>query len=206
MVRAGMRSMLAEERGLEVVGEAGSGPEAVNLCRRLCPDLVLMDIRMPGGDGLAATAEIKKECPATAVIIVTIHDSPDYLLAALKAGAAGYVLKDASRNELINAVRRVLRGESLLQPELAARLLRRLVTTDGEESPVEALRRLTRRELEVLRLLAEGKTNPQIAAELVVSSGTVKNHVEHIIGKLGVSDRTQAAVLAVRAGLLAPEA
>jgi len=201
LARAGLRSMLAGDRGLELVGEATNGHEAVALCRELQPDLAVLDVRMPEMDGLAATRAIKQQCPKTSVLIVTTHEHYDYLLAALKAGAAGYMLKDISRSELLMAVRRVLRGESILNGELATRALQRLAS---ETAPYEgpAPERLTPREREVLHLIAEGKTNREIAAQLSLSVGTVKIHVEHIIGKMGVSDRTQAAVRAVECGLL----
>jgi DNA-binding NarL/FixJ family response regulator len=205
LARAGLRSMLAGEPGIEVVGEAVNGREALNLCRRLEPELALLDMRMPEMDGLAATRAIKKACPTTSVIIVTMHENPDYLFEALKAGAAGYLLKDVSQREVVAAVQRVLRGEALLNPELATQLLRRLAgeTPSGTGRAPE---RLTPREHEVLRLLAQGQTNREIAKALVVSVGTVKVHVEHIIAKLGVSDRTQAAVRAVELGLLGSRA
>ena len=196
LVRAGLRSVLARERGVELIGEATTGKEAVSLCRRLQPDLVLMDVRMPEMDGLAATRAIKAECPRTSVIIVTMHENPDYLFEALKAGAAGYVLKDASQRELVTAVRQVLRGEALLNAEVATRLLQRLATETTQPPPGPTVP-LTAREQDVLRLLAQGQTNREIAKNLIVSVGTVKVHVERILAKLGVSDRTQAAVRAV---------
>jgi DNA-binding NarL/FixJ family response regulator len=197
--------MLASERGLAIVGEATTGREALALCRRLQPDLVLMDVRMPELDGLAATRAIKDECPQVSVVIVTMHENPDYLFEALRAGAAGYVLKDATQREVVGAVRQVLRGESLLSAEVATRLLRRLAQ---ETAPTHgpAIVPLTPRELDVLRLLVQGMTNREIAAKLVVSVGTVKVHVERILSKLGVSDRTQAAVRAVTLGLASPAA
>ena len=200
LARAGLRSMLADEPDLEIVGEAKNGLEAVNLCQRFRPDLVLMDVRMPQLDGFSATMTITGEYPATRVVIVTIHDKPDYLFEALKAGAAGYLLKDATRQEILSAVRRVLRGEILLHPDLAARALRHLACGIGQDGAT--VDRLTPRELEVLRLLAQGKTNREIADQLTVSVGTVKVHVEHILSKLGVADRTQAAVRAIELGLL----
>ena len=201
LARAGLRSVFSSEPCLEVVGEASNGREAIALCRRLQPDLVLMDARMPEMDGLTATHAIRQECPTTKVIIVTMHGNAAYLLQALKAGAAGYMLKDATEQQFISAVRRVLRGEILLNPELATQVLRRLTngTTGQRELPAE---RLTPREQEVLGLLVQGKTNREIAQALNISVGTVKAHVEHIIAKLGVSDRTQAAVRAVELGLL----
>jgi DNA-binding NarL/FixJ family response regulator len=199
--RAGLRSMLSGDRNLQLVGEAANGHDAVVLCRQLQPELAVLDVRMPEMDGLAATRAIKQQCPKTSVLIVTTHEHYDYLLAALKAGAAGYMLKDVTRQDLLTAVRRVLRGESILNGELATRALQRLA---NETSPYDGPppERLTPREREVLNLIAEGKTNREIAAQLSLSVGTVKIHVEHIIGKMGVSDRTQAAVRAVECGLL----
>ncbi len=200
LARAGLKSLLAGERGLEVVGEAASGAQAVSLCQRLQPNLVLMDVRMPDMDGLAATREIKARCPATSVIIVTMHENPDYLLEAIKAGAAGYLLKGATKHELLTTIRQVMSGEPVLNADLTAQLLRRLA---GEQAPAPSVATdLTPREQDVLREMTRGLTNRQIANELVVSLSTVKAHVEHIIAKLGVSDRTQAAVRAVELGLL----
>jgi DNA-binding NarL/FixJ family response regulator len=210
LARDGLRDMLADVPNLEVVGEAADGREALELCRRVRPDLVLMDLRMPRMDGLAATRAIKDELPEAIVLVMTMHENPDYLLQALRAGVAGYVLKDAAQDEVLAAVGGVLSGESPLSPELAARLLRRLATEVREpaKGPNSNHRRakitepLTPRELEVLELLALGKTNRQIAEDFVLSVGTVKNHVEHIIAKLGVSDRTQAVVLALELGII----
>lgn len=204
LARLGLRTMLAPEPDLEVVGEAATGHEAVALSRRLQPDLVLMDIRMPDLDGLAATRAIKEDRPLTSILIVTLSEDPDYLLEALRAGAAGYVLKDASRREVVAAVRQVLGGESPLDPRLAAQLIRRLASHAKDAPPVRHGDALTPRELEVLRLVAEGKTNAEIAQTLYVSVGTVKADVERIIDKLGVSDRTQAAVRAVELGYIRP--
>ena len=206
LAREGLRDMLADEPDIEVIGEATNGQEALLLCSRLRPDLVFMDVRMPEMDGLTATREIKQRYPGISVMILTMHENPNYLLEALKAGAAGYVLKDALPGDVAGAVRRVRQGESPLDPELAARLLRRLAAetvgrtrTVGREGPLE---KLTPRELEVLDLMKLGHTNRQIAQELVISLGTAKNHVEHIIAKLGVSDRTQAVVRAMELGIL----
>lgn len=201
LARMGLRTMLAPEPDLEVVGEAATGREAVDLSRELKPDLVLMDIRMPDLDGLVATRAIKEMDPKTSVLIVTLSEDPDYLLEALRVGAAGYVLKDASRREVVDAVRQVLGGESPLDPKLSAQLIRRLASRTRDTSAAHG-DELTHREVEVLRLVAEGKTNAEIAASLFISVGTVKVHVERIIDKLGVSDRTQAAVRAVELGYL----
>lgn len=212
LVREGLRTMLAREADLEVVGEAEDGRQAVQLCRTLRPDLVLMDVRMPGMDGLAATRAIKSESPRVSILVITTHAETDYLLGAVEAGAAGYVLKDATKRELVDAVRKVLAGESALNQDLAMGLLRRLagegrraVTAPGPspagrpDSPIEPL---TTHEIEVLRLVAGGLTNKEIALQLFVSAGTVKNRVQSIITKLGVSDRTQATVRAMELGLL----
>jgi DNA-binding NarL/FixJ family response regulator len=210
LVREGLRDMLADEPDIEVVGEAADGREALVLCTHLQPDLVLMDVRMPNMDGLASTRELKRRHSKISVLMVTAHDDPDYLLEALKAGAAGYVLKDATQDEIIAAVRQVREGESPLDPELAARLLRRLAAEGRgqEERTATRVRReyhvepLTPRELEVVGLMKLGLSNRQIAEKLVISRGTAKNHVEHIIQKLGVSDRTQAVVKALELGIL----
>jgi DNA-binding NarL/FixJ family response regulator len=248
LVREGLRTMLSGEDGIQVVAEANDGQQALSICRELKPDLVLMDVRMPVMDGLEATRRIKAEMPHTSVVMVTMHENPDYLFEAVKAGAAGYVLKDASGERLLGAVRRTLEGESPLNQELAMRLLVRLARERGEggsgnnglqsedagseagpsgtesdgavhapeaageegesaggEDDAERMGSLTPREVEVLTLLSQGQTNPQIARELTVSRGTVKIHVQHIISKLGVSDRTQAAVRAIEAGLIGAE-
>ena len=215
LARLGLRTMLEPEPDLEVIGEAATGCEAMALSSQLqpdlvlmdirMPDLVLMDIRMPDLDGLMATRAIKEELPRTSILIVTLSEDPDYLLEALRVGAAGFVLKDASRREVVAAVRQVLNGESPLDPKLAAQLIRRLAgQTPSKDEPARHGDNLTQRELEVLRLVAEGKTNHDIAQALFVSVGTVKVHVERIIDKLGVSDRTQAAVRAVELGYLIP--
>ncbi len=206
LIRMAMRAMLAGEPDMEVVGEATNGKEALDLCRRMCPDLVLMDVSMPQMDGLEATRAIKKDCPGVTVLMVTAFEDPDHLLEAIKAGAAGYVLKHTGRNELLGAVRGVLGGESPLNQGLAMRLLRSLAgETENRglrQGPVRLPESLTPRELDVLALLAAGKTNRRIAEELHLSLSTVKGHLERIIAKLGVSDRTQAAVKAVELGLL----
>lgn len=208
LAREGLRDLLADAPDVEVVGEASNGREALLLCSRLRPDLVLMDVRMPEMDGLSATQELKQRFPETSVLMMTMHENPDYLLEALRAGAAGYLLKDASQDEVLDAVRRIREGESPLAPELAAQLLRRLATKNSGRQRAQAgrgegpVQPLTRRELEVLGIMKLGLTNRQIAQKLTISPGTAKNHVEHIIAKLGVSDRTQAVVKALELGLL----
>jgi DNA-binding NarL/FixJ family response regulator len=209
--RAGVRDMLMDVDDFEIVGEATDGLEALELCRSAHPDLVLMDLRMPRMDGLTATRAIKEEYPEISVLVMTMHENPDYLLRALRAGAAGYILKDADYEDVVSAIKRVLSGEFPFAPELAAQLLRRIALEMGDpeaEGVSPELKRailaqpLTPRETEVLEQLAQGKTNRQIADEFVISLGTVKNHVEHVIGKLGVSDRTQAVVRALQLGII----
>ncbi len=205
-VRDGINVMLSYERDFLIVGEAENGRDALELCRRVGPELVLMDVRMPEMDGLTATRAIKHEFPTISVLMLTMHENQDYLLEAIRAGAAGYVLKDAPQHELATAIRRVLGGETTLDRKLSTKLLQRLAT-EAPDIPPEPERAklpqpLTPRELEVLELLALGQTNRQIAEGFVISMGTVKNHVEHIIAKLEASDRTQAVVRALGLGII----
>ncbi len=201
LARAGLRTMLIGQNWVELIGEARNGREALAICRRLQPDLALIDVRMPDMDGLATCRNIKQEFPLTSVILITMHESPQYLLEALKSGASGYVLKDITQRELLTTVRRVLRGESVLNPEIVVRALKRLSGTTSLQSELPTVQ-LSPREHEVLQLLAQGQTNRQIARALTVSVSTIKIHVEHILAKLGVGDRTQAAVRAIELGLL----
>lgn len=202
LVRSGLVSMLASEPEIEVVAEASNGYEAIELVERLAPDLVLMDIRMPGMDGLAATSVLKERAPQVSVLMVTMYDDTNYLLEAITAGAAGYVLKDSTKEQLTSAVRSVLHGESSIDPRIAGQLLRQLATKPPSERQPKPADSLTEREREVLTHVAQGETNAEIAEALIVSRSTIKAHVEHIISKLGVSDRTQAAVRAVQLGLV----
>lgn len=202
LARAGLHAMLSSEPDLQVVGEARSGAEVLPLCQELRPDLVLMDVRMPGVDGLVATRALKEVFPQISVVIVTIYENPDYLLQALRAGAAGYVLKDATQQQLVTAIRQLLRKEYLLHPGLMSDLLSRLAMQGSTPQHASLREQLTPRETAVLQLLAKGRTNREIAAELRMAVGTVKAHVEHILAKLSVSDRTQAAVRAIELGLV----
>ena len=215
VVRHGFRLVLGTQPDIEVVGEAANGREAIERARSLRPDLVLMDVTMPVMGGLEATRRIKAEMPEVCVLMFTSHEEPECLLEAIEAGAAGYVLKGAPVSRLIGAIRRALGGESPLDQELAARLIRGLSEKAGDDRHREKAvagrvreplaESLTRREVEVLGLMAQGRTNPEIARELVIARPTAKTHVERVIRKLGVSDRTQAVVRAIDLGLVGTE-
>jgi DNA-binding NarL/FixJ family response regulator len=192
VVREGLRGMLAAEGDLDVVAEAGGAAEAVAAVRAHEPDVVLMDLRMPGGDGVEATARVLAQRPGTRVVVLTTYDTDADILRAVEAGAAGYLLKDASRAELAQAIRAAARGETVLAPSVAAKLVSRM------RSPVE----LSRREIEVLRLVARGRTNAEIGRELLISEATVKTHLLRTFGKLEVSDRTAAVTAALERGIL----
>ncbi|HZT44391.1 MAG TPA: response regulator transcription factor [Chthonomonadaceae bacterium] len=199
--RGGVKSML-EDTEFMVVAEASSGKEAIEVARQARPQMTLLDIRMAGGDGLDALVSLKEEHPRMAVVMLTTYDNPTYMARAVAGGAAGYLLKGVEREELIGALRAVAEGEMLLAPQDLVRSLRGISEqAAGAEDLIEPL---TEREHEVLRLLATGLSNRDIAALLFVAESTVKTHVEHIIGKLGVSDRVQAAVWAARHGLVSP--
>ena len=198
VVREGLRAFLQTQEGIEVAGEAADGREAVEASARLRPDVILMDLVMPELDGVAAMRVLRERVPDARVIVLTSFLDDDKLLPAIRAGAAGYLLKNAEPKELARAVRAAHAGEALLDPVVAARLVETLAA-DGGLDPVD---RLTPREREVLVLIGRGFPNKRIARELAVSEKTVKTHVGHVLAKLGVTDRTQAAVLAVRAGLV----
>lgn len=205
IIREGLRAMLSLEPDMRVVGEAENGQQALRLVRELSPDIVLMDVRMPGMDGLTALEQLKAFSPRSSVIMLTLYADSDYLLRAVSAGAAGYILKDASREELVRAVRVTAEGGAIIAPSMLPQLLRqmeRIVRFPSSTPTCALVEKLSARELEVLRLVAEGCTNQDIATRLIVSPTTVKTHVQNILQKLGVSDRTQAAVFAVRSGLI----
>ena len=209
LVRDGLKAMLGVRPSLDIVGEASNGREAIELCQRLRPDLVLMDVRMPTMDGLAATRTIKQHFPTISVLILTVHENEDYMLEAIRVGASGYALKDSSADALMTAIRKVLEGEESLNRDLATRLLKQLAgesrerkATASDPKQQRALELLTAREIEVLNLLAQGNANRKIAEKLFISTGTAKNHVEHIFAKLSVSDRTQAVVRAFELGIV----
>jgi len=204
LVRTGFRMILAETDDIEVVGEAGDGDEAVRVVAAAGPDVVLMDVRMPGTDGIAATRRIRAAEPAPRVLILTTFDLDEYVYAGLRAGASGFVLKDALAPELISAVRVVASGEAVVAPTVTRRLIERFVG-DGPEAgrlSLAALDVLTGREREVLMLIARGLANAEIAQRLFLSEGTVKTHVSRILAKLGLRDRLQAVILAYETGLV----
>jgi DNA-binding NarL/FixJ family response regulator len=205
LVRGGFHSILAGQDDIEVVGETADGNETVELVERLQPDVVLMDIRMPGIDGLEATRRIVARGIATRVLVLTTFDVDDYVYEAMKAGASGFLLKTAPPRQLADAVRTVAAGDALLAPSITRRLVEQFVRRPppGTTVPV-ALEELTERERGVLRLLARAFSNAEIAAELVVSEATVKSHVNRILTKLNLRDRAQAIVLAYETGLVEP--
>ena len=200
--RGGVKSML-EDTEFQVIGEASSGREAVDRAKELNPEMVLLDIRMAGGDGLDALMALKHDHPHMTVIMLTTYDNPTYMARAVAGGAAGYLLKGIERDEFIEALRQVAGGETLLTREELVRSLRGI--SDEARGSEDLIEPLTEREMEVLRLVATGMNNREIATVLFVAESTVKTHVEHIIGKIGVSDRVQAAVWAARKGIVNPD-
>ena len=201
LVREGTRQILEDHPGLEVVGEAEDGEEAVEMVSRLQPDVVLMDIAMPKLNGIEATRLIKKESPATSVLILTAYDDDQYIFALLDAGAAGYLLKNVRGEELAQAVRAVVEGESVLHPAIAAKVIKRY-TSLGRAPVQEEVDRLSDRESEVLAMAARGLSNKMIARELSLSDRTVQVHLSNVFGKLGVASRTEAVITALQRGLL----
>jgi DNA-binding NarL/FixJ family response regulator len=206
LLRTGFRMILSAESDLRVVGEAGDGASAVELARRLRPDVVLMDIRMPGMDGIQATRALAGpgvEEPVK-VLILTTFGLDEYVVESLRAGASGFLLKDAPPEDLVEAIRIVAAGEALLAPSVTRRLLDRVASRlpPANEDTIPALSQLTEREMEVLKLMARGMSNAEIAEKLVVSETTVKTHVSRVLGKLDLRDRVQAVILAYETGLV----
>jgi DNA-binding NarL/FixJ family response regulator len=207
MVRAGFRMILETQPDIEVVGEAANGEQAADSARRLRPDVVLMDIQMPDGDGLTATRRITEAGePHSRVVILTTFERDEYVFEALQSGASGFLLKNAPPEELLHAVRVVAAGDALLAPSVTRTLIEQFARRPARPDAGARLDALTEREREVLVMLARGKSNAELAAELVVSEGTIKTHVSSLLGKLGVRDRVQAVVLAYESGLVAPGA
>lgn len=215
MVRVGLRMILETESDIQIVAEAADGEDAQSLVEEHQPDVVLMDIRMPGMDGLAATAQVLAAHPGTRVVILTTFDDDEYVYEALRVGASGFLLKSADGDTLINAVRVVAGGEALLAPEVTRRVIERFAEPAAASAAAaseavhvpspEAIGDLSDREVEVLQLLARGMSNQEIAKELWVSPTTVKTHVSHILTKLGVRDRVQAVVEAYESGIVIPK-
>jgi DNA-binding NarL/FixJ family response regulator len=200
IVRDGLELLLKLEKDIDVVGLAQDGAEAVDLVSRTSPDLVLMDIKMPGMNGVDATRKICTLYPNTKVLVLTTFDNDEWVFDAIRAGASGYLMKDTPRGKVIEAVRGTVMGKSYVDPLVAGKLLDR-VASKQEQPATVITARLTNREVEVLRLLAQGLSNAEIAEKLHLSEGTVRNHVSSIFSKLDVTDRTQAAILAIRHGL-----
>ncbi|MDQ4089011.1 MAG: response regulator transcription factor [Actinomycetota bacterium] len=205
MVRAGFRSLLAEEPGIAVVAEAVDGQDALAAVRRHAPDVVLMDIRMPVMDGIAATRQLVAEGSRSRVLVVTTFDLDEYVFDALRAGASGFLLKDSTAEELVSAIRTVAAGEALLDPTVTRRVVDAFTSTrPPQRTPSSELSRLTTREVQVLRLMAKGLSNAEIAGELVVSDATAKTHVSNVLSKLGLRDRVQGVVYAYENGIVEP--
>jgi NarL family two-component system response regulator LiaR len=200
VVRNGVRAFLESQTDFVVVGETGTGEEAVNLARELRPEVVLMDLVMQGMQGVEATRKVKKVSPDTQVVVLTSYHQDDHVFPALRAGAISYILKDTKMDELADACRRAAKGEATLHPRVAARVIQEIKGNKLEEA--NPLRELTSREMEILGLIAEGLSNAAIAEKLVISENTVKGHVSNILGKLHLSDRTQAAVFAWKEGIV----
>ena len=202
LMRAGLRSIFESAEGIEVVGEAGDGREAIYLCKYRRPDLVLMDVRMPDLDGIAATRELLAVHPELRVMVLTTFEQDDYIFGALAAGASGFLLKRTPPEELLAAVRTVAAGDSLLSPSVTSRVIARMAGAPAPDPERERrIEELTPREREVLVLIARGRSNGEIAADLVIEESTVKTHVKRVLRKLGARDRVQAVIFAYEAGL-----
>jgi NarL family two-component system response regulator LiaR len=198
IVRKGIRALLATEPDIEVAGEAGDGQDAIAKAHGLRPDVILMDLVMPGTDGLEAIRHIANHQPEIRILVLTSFDGDDKVFPAIEAGALGYLLKDSGPEELVKAIHQVCRGESSLHPSIARKLLRELASSQDRRSARDLL---TKRELDVLRLVAQGHSNREIADRLIISEATVRTHVSKILAKVGLSNRTQAALYALKQGL-----
>lgn len=203
MVRQGVKAFLVTQPDLSVIGEAGSGEEAIQLAAQFIPDVILMDLIMPGMDGVEATRRVKQVSPRSQIVVLTSYHEDEHIFPALKAGALSYILKDVSADELASAVRKAAMGEAILHPRVAARVIKEL---QGRRAEVlNPFTELSERELEVLKLIADGMSNAEMAAKLVLSEKTIKGHVSNILSKLHLVDRTQAAVYAWREGVVRKE-
>jgi DNA-binding NarL/FixJ family response regulator len=203
LIRSALRALLEEAPDIEVVAEAADGESAVSAVQRLAPDVVVMDVRMPRLDGLAATWRIKEHSPGTCVIVLTTYDLDEYVFAAVRAGASGFLLKDGDAGELIGAVRAGVQGEAAMAPSSLRRLLEEFAQApEPDAAAVAAVASLTERERDVLVQMATGRSNDEVAREMFLSVATVKTHVGNVLAKLGVRDRTQAVVLAYESGLV----
>jgi DNA-binding NarL/FixJ family response regulator len=203
LFRSGLRNLLEVEDGIEIIGEAAGGQEAVKIVRELAPDVVVMDLNMPGMGGVEATRHITTLAPLTRVVMLTISDQDNDVIDAILAGACGYLLKDSSIQDLMAGIRAAALGESLISPTIAAKVLQRLRASSTRPEIETTIRaELSDREIEVLKLIANGKDNAMIAAELHISPKTVKNHISNILMKLQIDNRIQAAVYAVRSGIV----
>ena len=202
LFREGTRNLIEQEKDFEVVGEANDGEEAIKLVTELCPHVVLMDIAMPKVNGIEATKQIKACQPSTAVLILTAYDNDQYIMAVLDAGAAGYLLKNVSGKELVNAIRAVYDGEAVLHPAIARKVFSRFCVAKGSPSGVPQLTELSEREIEILRLAAQGMSNQDIAGKLFLSRRTVQAHLANIFRKMDVGSRTEAVLQALRKGWL----
>jgi DNA-binding NarL/FixJ family response regulator len=205
LFREGLETLLSVHKDIQVVGQASNGQEAVEVAAKVHPDVVLMDVRMPILDGVGATRRLKKALPQCKVIVLTTFDDDEYIFDALRTGAVGYLLKDVASARLVEAIRIAARGESILEPSVATKVIAEFSRVSSMVPSVQMeqlVEPLSERELEILELIARGASNREIADQLFIAEGTVKNHVTHILGKLGVRDRTQAALKAKELGLL----
>jgi len=203
MVRQGVKAFLVTQPDISVVGEAGSGEEAIKLAEQKVPDVILMDLIMPNMDGVEATRQVKQVSPRSQIVVLTSYHEDEHIFPALKAGALSYILKDLSAEELASAVRKAAAGEAVLHPRVAARVIKEL--QGRREENLNPFTELSERELEVLKLIADGMSNADMAAKLVLSEKTIKGHVSNILSKLHLADRTQAAVYAWREGVVRKE-